>query len=645
MSNLDSKNIAIIAVIISLIAISYSYITPGPTGTQGIQGEQGPQGPQGTQGSQGIQGPSGMDAPLPVGTKRELDIQLEVSSPQSGNFFDQGQAPVITVKLADVFGRTLTPDDFMIMWLMMYGPQDPMKTVTTVKLLDTTTDRSQSPHHSIDLKSDDIQSNGGIITYGLQSITDEEPGTYTVALWAVLAEDMSQQAFELADIQIKTGEVETPVVEAEKCGTCHQGASNGEYYMHHIDPGFLPSGIPSIDSMPVASCKACHNNEGYAAYSGNINDPDADLSVGTPDPIIRRVHGVHMGELLNNTFNNDHDTGDFHDYVEVVFPKDVKNCDSCHVDDRWKEEPSRLACGTCHDGTWFGNAADMPENFFEAHKGGAQSNDDSCVVCHTSDTTSALAISVSHEVLERVRELNVGLELSAPANSEYYVAGEEPVLVITFEEKSTGLIVDPNTLTESEWNRVRMQVYGPREHAMPVLTSAAADNSLSGSTSYIYNDLRIGTGHGADTRLSRSTTAITYELDDVTGLEPGTYTVFVQARPQDSRTSSLKLINFQVGTANVEPEVATNCIDCHGDTNMHGSYPFKEAPDLCKACHDYERQLDNNGGWNDRNWGFGAAPLSRRVHGVHFGKYLAKPEEIVTLRVTLGRKNPPDWRA
>jgi nitrate/TMAO reductase-like tetraheme cytochrome c subunit len=35
-----------------------------------------------------------------------------------------------------------------------------------------------------------------------------------------------------------------------------------------------------------------------------------------------------------------------------------------------------------------------------------------------------------------------------------------------------------------------------------------------------------------------------------------------------------------------------HCVDCHGETNMHGSYPFFLSPDRCKSCHDYDNQLE-----------------------------------------------------
>jgi OmcA/MtrC family decaheme c-type cytochrome len=87
--------------------------------------------------------------------------------------------------------------------------------------------------------------------------------------------------------------------------------------------------------------------------------------------------------------------------------------------------------------------------------------------------------------------------------------------------------------------------------------------------------------------------------------------------------------NFQVGSTGREPMVATSCIDCHRDTRMHGtSFAVTFTPDICKSCHDNQHQMLGRIGWTNSNNGFGAAPLSRRVHGVHFGKYVDKPGEI-----------------
>jgi hypothetical protein len=216
--------------------------------------------------------------------------------------------------------------------------------------------------------------------------------------------------------------------------------------------------------------------------------------------------------------------------------------------------------------------------------------------------------------------------MTQPANGTYYVAGEKPQIKIAVKNTATGLVVDPATITEADWNRFRLQVSGPRDHTEPVLTSAAADHSLSESMYYIYNDLRVGTDPAdGDTNEIRSASDITYQPADVAGLEAGTYTVFVRLRYVDN-PASVGVFNFQVETETEEKKVCTNCTDCRGDTRQHGSYPFN--PDIRKNCHDYENQLAGTTGWADQNWGFGAAPLARRIHGVHYGHYLDKPEEI-----------------
>jgi hypothetical protein len=562
-----------------------------------------------------------------------------VSEPANGTNFVSGEAPIVTAVFNDDSGNPLPKDQLSTANLYVYGPQDQRKTTTSVKLLRAETDRNVRPHHYIDLLTHaDAVWNGNTVTYPLSPVTDELPGTYTATVWAVLGADTLQQWMPPVDFQIKTEVAETHLVEREKCGQCHLGAANGQYYMHHVDGrAGSPNGNRAIDSWPTRTCKSCHNQDGYAAYNNDTNSGDANVD-RTPDPIVRRVHGVHIGlgaevdgdfEVFKSIFGQE----DFADYLDVVFPADPRNCPYCHVDDRWKTQPGQQACGACHDNIWFGDPSATPEGD-ENHPGGPQTSDANCAACHPPEGVENLFIHPIQTVhLDRLSadlstEHLVELNMSPPANGSSYGAGEAPTLTIVVKEAASGLVVDPNTITEADWSRARLQVSGPRDDTMPVLTTAALDHSKSGSSTYIYNDLRVRTDPAdEDPRITRSPTEITYQLADVAGLEPGTYTVFVQVR-KTSSPSGVEVINFQVGTATVEAQIATNCTNCHDNTNMHGSYPFRFAPDLCKNCHDYERQNPNHSGWLDNNNGFGAAPISRRVHGVHFGHYLNKPEEI-----------------
>jgi OmcA/MtrC family decaheme c-type cytochrome len=244
--------------------------------------------------------------------------------------------------------------DFSSLNLYMVGPQDPARTVTALKMLNASADRSKRPHHYIDLKTNpDVVVKGNTLIYKLRPVTDEAPGTYRLSLNTVLDADAIQQVMKFSDIQIGTAEPEKPVVTKSQCATCHEGPMSGKMYLHHVDPGRSPTGSWALDYQPVESCKSCHNNDGYAsikdATGATINDP-----------IIRRVHGVHMGEELKLDFHTNAVTGDFRHYTHTKFPADARNCKACHVDDRYKTAYFRLACTSCHDNVWFGAKDALP---------------------------------------------------------------------------------------------------------------------------------------------------------------------------------------------------------------------------------------------------------------------------------------------
>lgn len=563
-------------------------------------------------------------------------IYMTASEPANGEYFTPGEAPVVTVTVLDTFAGAIGRDDFSTLNLYMYGPQDPRKSVTPAKLMNASEDRSQRPHHYIDLRTNpDVQVEGQVYTYPLQAVTDEEPGTYRIGLIVKLGDDVIQQVVRLTDIQIGTATVEEEVVAkyapdgTPKCAACHEGTVSGKMYLHHIDPSSRsPIGSWSYDFNPVSNCKLCHNNDGYAAFRA----PDSER---IPDPIVRRVHGIHNGAGLQLPFHVDPDTGDFRDYLHVDLPADIRNCTKCHIDDRWKTTPSRLACGACHDSTWFGTFADLPADMTPHYV--PQPDDQHCSFCHKPDSGGFewdgkdMAVAAIHAI-PNPADNRVELAMSQPANGTHYVDGEAPQLTIKFQKLDsagipTGMYVDPAGITDTTWNRLRLQVSGPRALTFPALTTASSDHSRSGSASYIYNDLRLRSDPMEDDpRATRTSDSIIYQLETISDLTDGSYTVFVQGRTNGNSFADLDFLNFQVGTETPEKKIATSCKDCHDTTKMHGSYPFE--PDLCKSCHDYQNQLAGKSNWNDSNWGFGAAPLSRRVHGLHYGNYVDKPFEI-----------------
>lgn len=677
-------------------------------------------------------------------------VRLQVSTPANGKFFVKGERPVVTVTILDNFAQGVTPADLSALALYMAGPQEPTKTVSAVKLLNATTDRTKPVHHYINLKTQaDAVVSGPVTTYTLQPVTDEEPGTYNISLRAALGADGIQQVMRIVDVQIGTEVVEKDIVAKANCATCHLGAVSGKMYLHHTDVGFSPTGNWSLDMEPVKSCKACHNNNGYAAYT------DASATGGkVTDHIVRRVHGVHMGADLTSDFNTNQVTGDFRDYTKLEFPADKRNCTACHVDDRWQTEISRLACGSCHDNTWFGAKASKPATMV-AHAGGPAADDKSCAICHATEGGIVATVKEAHKIpADAMGKMDI--TLSPPANGKFYVAGEKPVVTVVIKDDAGKAPIDHTKVNDVNFSTASLFVYGPRAQAVPVLTSTAknvnsklrasissskagpwdingkvwkiavngsapqnititgatnlvtaaefaasvnavitnlnggAKATASGTTGVsiktliqganarfeVYNgdvttamgwkrgpnttmepDVTIAAGFTPsndlralsdpldylDPQVTRGTNAITYQLDDVAGLGAGTYHAYAYILPKTNKVAGLNLVaigfaEFQVGSTNVEKKIATNCSDCHKDTIFHlTSGPQHPAPfdvDYCVACHDYGHNapgemFKNQGGTSLNGWsGFGAMPIVRRVHGVHFAHYLEHSEEI-----------------
>jgi OmcA/MtrC family decaheme c-type cytochrome len=81
----------------------------------------------------------------------------------------------------------------------------------------------------------------------------------------------------------------------------------------------------------------------------------------------------------------------------VTYPQDIRNCVNCHTastatpqGDNWKNAPSRLACGACHDGINFATGTGTTlSGATTGHAGGAVANDGGCVTCHPAANMSA----------------------------------------------------------------------------------------------------------------------------------------------------------------------------------------------------------------------------------------------------------------
>ncbi len=224
-----------------------------------------------------------------------------------------------------------------------------------------------------------------------------------------------------------TPTVTRDIVIKDSCTECHSGKGIG-HWSTTSSPG------DTIGRNNPRLCVTCHTDQiKYTFNSGeatSVAGSNGYVLNGTTRPTTsimngraignypNLIHKMHMGEELVKTgyFFNAASEGLFN---EKKLPQSPANCTKCHDNsataahpttdgDNWKNKPSRLACGACHDGIDFATGlgatlADRDADVAAAvavgttqsgHMGGLQADDSGCGSgsCH-----SAAAIALVHQ--------------------------------------------------------------------------------------------------------------------------------------------------------------------------------------------------------------------------------------------------------
>ncbi|MFA6310891.1 MAG: OmcA/MtrC family decaheme c-type cytochrome [Sterolibacterium sp.] len=189
------------------------------------------------------------------------------------------------------------------------------------------------------------------------------------------------------------------IVKIDTCGGCHDGKvlAHGS----RKDPNY---------------CVTCHTDQ--IRYSFSMEAPATGLTLtgGTTGTTAQKraetavvdgraigdfpnfIHKLHMGSRLVKQGYNFNANGGAMLFNTVKYPQNVLNCTKCHDGsasaankttngDNWKSVPSRLACGSCHDGINFatGQGTTVTKTTI-GHIGGAKANDAQCAICHDATT-------------------------------------------------------------------------------------------------------------------------------------------------------------------------------------------------------------------------------------------------------------------
>jgi OmcA/MtrC family decaheme c-type cytochrome len=233
----------------------------------------------------------------------------------------------------------------------------------------------------------------------------------------------------------KTPSAVRDIVRTENCNTCH-------------DPLQAHGG----SRRDVRLCVTCHS-EHITDFATGITTPQIDPDTGHGIGFPELIHKIHRGASLPSVqAGTPYQIIGFKqsvvDFSHVVFPQDIRNCDTCHTggtqSHAFATNPSRTACGSCHDDVNFASG--------DGHGGGPQANDGSCSSCHLPSTGKEFDLSVegSHTIpAHSTQAAGVRFELltvqSAETGSPVVKPGEHPKVGFRITT-SAGAAIAPATM-------------------------------------------------------------------------------------------------------------------------------------------------------------------------------------------------------
>jgi OmcA/MtrC family decaheme c-type cytochrome len=228
---------------------------------------------------------------------------------------------------------------------------------------------------------------------------------------------------------------------------------------------FVPSGAPVTvvrDVVSTDACNSCHDPlEVHGGFRRAVplcvlchTPQNTDPETGNSLDFKVLIHKIHRGAQLptveaGTPYQIVGFMGAVIDYSHVEFPQDIRNCTKCHTSeatqsDDYKEDPTRAACGSCHDDVNFATG--------ENHGGGVQDNDGNCSGCHIPDSGTQFDRSVTgaHTIPLRADTLpGVNFKIASVTSLETgsaTVAPGEHAVVIYSIKTDAGEVIDPKDM-------------------------------------------------------------------------------------------------------------------------------------------------------------------------------------------------------
>jgi OmcA/MtrC family decaheme c-type cytochrome len=363
---------------------------------------------------------------------------------------------------------------------------------------------------------------------------------------------------------------ERRIVDNDTCNACHDRL---EFH-----------GGPRTD---VDYCVTCHNPYSIDGDTGNTVDMKA------------LIHNIHVGRdgYIIIGFG-----GSVHDYSDVVWTQDIRNCQSCHEENdentpqasNWRLVQNRAACGTCHYDDGIPDSGNDYAIEDGVHPASINFTDDTqCVICHGDDSTIGngdLRVAVAHLIPTEIASLAFEYNILSVTNT---AVGESPVVQFSVTDPTNG-DAPYDIQNDTEWTTC---TFGASRLAISIAWDTTDyTNSGSGNTPaqpVSMNPLTACGGTSTDN--GDGTFTVTSPVAVPAGTT-GTLAATMDGHPAvdiDGTTERIAVTNavaYAVVTdAEAQPRrnaiAIEKCDDCHNRLTIHGNNRTDE-PEVCVVCHN-----------------------------------------------------------
>ncbi len=360
---------------------------------------------------------------------------------------------------------------------------------------------------------------------------------------------------------------------------------------------FVPNGSKvtvTRDVVRTASCNQCHDSLSFHGGSRRsvqlcviCHQPQTNDTNGNSADFKVMVHKIHMGSQLPSVVAGGAYALGSTDWSTVVLPSNPERCTFCHQStatagatqpDNWKTNPSRAACGSCHDDVNFATGLN--------HVNLPQANDAQCTQCHQpTGTEFDASITGAHTIpTESASAPGINLAITKVTNG---VSGKAPTVTFTIKDNS-GAAIPMSAMTGGS-NRLALVMAGPASDYG--YTSFGADVTTPG---YVSENPVPTASCGSD-----GTCTYTF-THAVPAKATGTYAIGIEGRrgltleagtviQQTTEYGAInKVFYFSVDGSPVTPRrtvvSVNNCNNCHARLSLHGEN--RNQIEMCVLCHN-----------------------------------------------------------